>query len=273
MEYSSSKCIDPRNSDLIRKTENFSGYRQASTQRNENLELNSVIPSANDLADVPAWVTWIAQDRNGAWWGYSVEPQRHDSGWYENEVGHCIQLALAKDARHWQDSLLRVNHGSFFLLREACLSDLPSINQVIESAIMSWNLPERVKRLSLPSYQYDERDLAHMHLVVAENREREIIGVYALDLADSRDVPVNESALLLHGIYVMADKHHQGIGQALFAHAENQVRSRGKAGLLVKAQPGAIGFFRAQNMVQKAVQDTIRDYPYLFWKRIETDDQ
>ena len=36
---------------------------------------------------IPAGVRWIAQDSSGAWWGYSVEPLRHDSGWYENEAG------------------------------------------------------------------------------------------------------------------------------------------------------------------------------------------
>jgi len=35
---------------------------------------------------IPAGVRWIAQDSSGAWWGYSVEPLRHDSGWYENEA-------------------------------------------------------------------------------------------------------------------------------------------------------------------------------------------
>lgn len=40
----------------------------------------------------PEWVNWIAQDSSGAWWGYSVEPLRNDSGWYENTVGNCVRL-------------------------------------------------------------------------------------------------------------------------------------------------------------------------------------
>ncbi|MDH5327328.1 MAG: hypothetical protein OEZ68_11670 [Gammaproteobacteria bacterium] len=53
---------------------------------------------------VPDWVNWIAQDQSGAWWGYSVEPLRHDTGWYENEVGRYIALGKTPVA-DWQNSL------------------------------------------------------------------------------------------------------------------------------------------------------------------------
>jgi hypothetical protein len=53
---------------------------------------------------IPAWVRWIAQDSNGAWWGYSAEPLRHDSGWYENEAGRYISLGTG-NPRDWVHSL------------------------------------------------------------------------------------------------------------------------------------------------------------------------
>lgn len=53
---------------------------------------------------IPTWVRWIAQDSSGSWWGYSVEPLRNDSGWYENEVGRYIQLGKT-DPDNWQNSL------------------------------------------------------------------------------------------------------------------------------------------------------------------------
>lgn len=56
---------------------------------------------------IPAWVRWIAQDSSGAWWGYSVEPLRHDSGWYENEAGRYLSLG-AGDPRDWVHSLRAV---------------------------------------------------------------------------------------------------------------------------------------------------------------------
>ena len=36
---------------------------------------------------------------------------------------------------------------------------------------MGWQLPERVKRLALPSYRYNEMDLKYYSLVVAERNE------------------------------------------------------------------------------------------------------
>ena len=53
---------------------------------------------------IPAWVYWIAQDSSGVWWGYSVEPLRHDSGWYENEVGRYIRLGISPPV-DWECSL------------------------------------------------------------------------------------------------------------------------------------------------------------------------
>ncbi|WP_245795405.1 hypothetical protein [Thioalkalivibrio denitrificans] len=37
-------------------------------------------------------------------------------------------------------------------LRAGDKSDLPAINAVIERAVMTWRLPDRVKRLSLPRH-------------------------------------------------------------------------------------------------------------------------
>jgi hypothetical protein len=56
---------------------------------------------------IPAWVRWIAQDSSGAWWGYSVEPLRHDLGWYENEAGRYVSLGTGTP-RDWMGSLRAV---------------------------------------------------------------------------------------------------------------------------------------------------------------------
>jgi hypothetical protein len=53
---------------------------------------------------IPPWVRWIAQDSSGVWWGYSVEPLRHDKGWYENEVGDYVRLGVTS-AEDWENSL------------------------------------------------------------------------------------------------------------------------------------------------------------------------
>ena len=62
---------------------------------------NGIVPF-----NVPDWVNWIAQDESGLWWGYSVEPLRHDHGWYENEVGDYIRLG-STELGDWAESLYR----------------------------------------------------------------------------------------------------------------------------------------------------------------------
>ena len=55
---------------------------------------------------VPEWVRFIAQDSDGSWWGYSVEPLENHRGWYENEVGQHIRLLQADICNEWQKSLI-----------------------------------------------------------------------------------------------------------------------------------------------------------------------
>ena len=58
----------------------------------------------------PDWVNWVAQDSSGAWWGYSTEPLRNDSGWYENEVGDCVRLGHSAPFG-WESSLQAVSRS------------------------------------------------------------------------------------------------------------------------------------------------------------------
>ena len=45
-----------------------------------------------DSSEIPDWVCWIAQDADGTWWGYEVEPNLAHLSWYENEVGNSVRL-------------------------------------------------------------------------------------------------------------------------------------------------------------------------------------
>ena len=113
-------------------------------------------------------------------------------------------------------------------------------------AIATWDLPERVKRLTLPSYSYQAHDLEHLTLMLAEAAGEGLLGVAAWESADPADAPPGRRALLLHGLYVRPDRHRRGIGSRLLAAAEQAAEQGGSDGLLVKAQPGAEGFFAAR---------------------------
>lgn len=156
--------------------------------------------------------------------------------------------------------------ASKLILRQATAADLGGVNAVIEAAIGGWNLPERVKRLSLSSYRYDVYDLEHLTLMVAETKPGSIVGVAAWEPADVSDTPAGARALLLHGIYVAPNLHRSGIGSRLLASAEEAARNHGFDGLLVKANRDAQTFFLAKGLQQLTIKNPKRDYPYRFWK-------
>lgn len=57
--------------------------------------------------EVPAWVSWIAQDADGTWWGFEVEPNLGDIAWYENEVGRYVRIQQGDPNKDWQQTLQR----------------------------------------------------------------------------------------------------------------------------------------------------------------------
>jgi hypothetical protein len=61
-----------------------------------------------DFTEIPDWVRWVAQDADGCWWGYSVEPNLSHQGWYENEVGESVRLDKAEPNQAWAHTLRRV---------------------------------------------------------------------------------------------------------------------------------------------------------------------
>lgn len=151
-------------------------------------------------------------------------------------------------------------------LRPATAADLDAVNAVIERAVMTWHLPQRVKRLTLPSYRYQPHDLDHLHIVVAEDADRTLLGVAAWEPASPRDLPAGKTGLLLHGLYVDPAQQRRGIGTRLLDAAVNAARTQGFDGLLVKARPEAEGFFLARGLTLLPVIDAERDYPHRFWK-------
>ncbi len=61
-----------------------------------------------DFNEIPAWVCWIAQDEDGIWWGYQVEPNLSHQSWYENEVGNSVRLGTGAKKLNWILTLKRI---------------------------------------------------------------------------------------------------------------------------------------------------------------------
>lgn len=147
--------------------------------------------------------------------------------------------------------------------------DLDGVNAVIERAVMTWDLPERVKRLTLPTYRYQVHDLDHLEILVARSGVGEIVGVAAWETLARRDVPGEETGVLLHGLYVDPARHGEGVGSRLIEAVDAAVRGLGVKGVLVKAQADAQGFFEKRGFDALPVQDSERDYPHRLWRSLQ----
>ncbi len=155
-------------------------------------------------------------------------------------------------------------------LRQGTADDLDAVNTLIQAAIMTWDLPDRVKRLSTTSYCYNVHDLEHLTLVIAESATGDMMGVVTWEPAEIEDTPESQEGLLLHGIYVHPVQHHKGIGSRLLQAAIEAGRKDDYGGLLVRANKDAQGFFVAKGLQPLPVARPGRDYPYRFWFDLKT---
>ena len=153
-------------------------------------------------------------------------------------------------------------------IRPGSLEDIDQINQVLEQAVMSWDLPDRVKRLAIPSYRYHAYDMNSMSFYLAENASGGVNGVAALEAIPSSEGHQNTPSMLLHGLYVIPECHHRGIGRQLLSAAEAHAQREGFSGLMVKAQPEAKAFFSRNGYKELAVEDARKDYQYRLWKSL-----
>jgi len=154
-------------------------------------------------------------------------------------------------------------------IETATLTDLEGINHVIKAAIMQWKLPERIKRLSLSSYLYNELDLKHLDILIVKQNEQ-VIAVASLEMAEIKNTPLHKSGLLLHGLYVHPANQQQGIGKQLLFEAEKIARIKNVSGLLVKAQKDAVDFFLKQNFIAINTDNTSNQYANLLWCSINS---
>jgi len=158
------------------------------------------------------------------------------------------------------------------VIRPVRKTDLDSVNAVITSCVMDWDLPERVKRLSISSYYYHSHDLNHLNILLAETLGAEVVGIATWETAVASDLPKDKSGMLLHGLYVASQHQHHGIGSRLVNSALDAVRTQEMDGLLVKAQADAVGFFQSQGFINLPSENPESDYPHRWWRPVRSDD-
>ena len=148
-------------------------------------------------------------------------------------------------------------------------TELPAINAVVEAALTTWDLPDRVRRLVLPIYRYSEADRQHLCFALARAAgDADILGVAAWEPANPRECPAERSGLLLHGLYVAPAQHQRGIGSRLLRTVMAQAAAGGFDGVLVKAQRDAEAYVAAQGLRRLPVDDSQRDYSGRYWQAV-----
>lgn len=150
-------------------------------------------------------------------------------------------------------------------VRGAASADLTTVNRIITSAVESWHVPDRLKRVSLPLLHYTASDFEDFELFLHVQGDG-ADGVAAL-AKDTSYIGLNATrCALLHGLYVGSDSQRSGVGKTMQQLVANRALEIGCEGLLVKAQRVAISYFAKQGYT-KYVSAEI-DYPYLYWKRL-----
>ena len=145
------------------------------------------------------------------------------------------------------------------------VAELAMVNRIIASAVESWPVAERLKRLSLPMLQYIEEDLAEFEFFLHPHRG-DANGVAVLTRDTGLVGPYGTRCALLHGLYVHRDVQRSGVGRVLQQTVVARARELGCEGLLVKAQRVAKFYFEAQSY-EECVTESV-DYPHLYWKAI-----
>jgi hypothetical protein len=53
---------------------------------------------------------WMAMDRNGNWYVFTIEPFRENGCWFVNlKKGHMVLVNVFDPVEDWEKSLIRIN--------------------------------------------------------------------------------------------------------------------------------------------------------------------
>ena len=133
-------------------------------------------------------------------------------------------------------------------------ANLTEVNSVIERSIQSWPTTLRLKRLALAPLQYRGVDLQDFEFLLCY-KAHACLGIAAwqpdtpLSLCSTSvsagDLGCENAAraVLLHGLFVIAQSQACGIGGLLLDELTRQARKRGFAGIFVRAERFSTSYF------------------------------
>ncbi len=156
---------------------------------------------------------------------------------------------------------------SRYVIRDADVADLDTINGILEAAVSGWGLSARVLRLSLPSLRYDEMDVRTMRARLITDHGTPV-GFSCTEPADPHDPSGNHRSLTLHGLYVLPRRQRTGIGARLLADVEALARAEGYAALATRAWRESSAFFTAHGFIPCAPGEPSL-WPRPLWRALD----
>lgn len=118
------------------------------------------------------------------------------------------------------------------------------INWVVEQAIRSWKVADRVRRLALPSLRYSESDLRDMTFVLLDDDKGEAVATAAWEKSETSGSANESRNVLLHGLYVLPRWQRRGLGSSLLEFVVLWAAINGIDSVNVRAWREAQPFFR-----------------------------
>ena len=151
-------------------------------------------------------------------------------------------------------------------------ADLDTINALITTAIGTWPVSERLKRLAALPLRYNWADFQDFEMVLCYKAAAEI-GVAVWQPDAPIQVSDSNQAILLHGLYVAPDAQGQGVGRGLLEELAKRALMRKQDTLYVRAERFAVGFFRRVGGRQLAAHEGPeageQAYPHRFLMSVE----
>ena len=146
------------------------------------------------------------------------------------------------------------------------LERLDTVNRVVEKAVGTWSLAERVRRLVLPSLLYHEIDLQHMRFLVLDDEEGEAAAVAVWEEASFEGENQSARSVQLHGLYVLPRWQRQGLGSSLLEFVSLWTGRRDIAGITARAWRESEPFFRLNGFEPLNQQSSSEDTSTVLWR-------
>ncbi|MEC8126158.1 MAG: GNAT family N-acetyltransferase [Pseudomonadota bacterium] len=138
---------------------------------------------------------------------------------------------------------------------------LQAINTVLTSSITTWNLVDRLRRLSSDTYHYRESNLIDDQVYGLRAQNKTPPAILALN-DNALELPRDLSSLQIHCLCVHADYQRQGLRQHLIENALKLAQMRHLNAVLVKSHESTVSYFEKQGFRLTPVIDEVCDFPY-----------